>query len=93
MKYTPDASGKFAGQSAYGYRSIADFVKAAASVNSGDMTSADWNEGLASAAATAPVTAVLEAGRLSLDRGSIPISIHYDSSSKIASGVPTSVGA
>ena len=26
MKYTPDAQGKFAGQNAYGYRSIALFI-------------------------------------------------------------------
>jgi D-galacturonate reductase len=92
MKYTPDASGRFAGQSAYGYRSIADFVKAAAAVNSGASTAADWDQGLATAATTAHVTAILEAGRMSLDRGSIPVNIHYPSSVGRLGGLPDSVG-
>ncbi|MEP4078529.1 Gfo/Idh/MocA family protein [Haloferula sp.] len=81
MKYTPDASGHFAGRSAYGYRSIADFVEAAASVNSGASESKDWDHQLATAATTATVTAILEAGRRSLDKGSTPVGIHYDHSS------------
>lgn len=88
MKYTPDANGRFAGQSAYGYRSIADFVKAAASVNSGSTSAADWDHQLATAATTAAVTAILEAGRRSLDNRSTPVAINYDSSSDL----PASVG-
>ncbi|CAI5536741.1 unnamed protein product, partial [Closterium sp. Naga37s-1] len=41
MKYTPDATGRFAGQLGYGYRSIAEFVTAAQCINSKKMTVAD----------------------------------------------------
>ncbi len=80
MKYTPDTEGRFAGQRGYGYRSIADFVRAANSVNGGETAAADWDNRLASAASTLPVTAILEAGRRSLDNGGATISIdaRYD---------------
>ncbi|MGE9271150.1 MAG: Gfo/Idh/MocA family protein [Verrucomicrobiales bacterium] len=77
MKYTPDASGRFAGQSGYGYRSISDFVEAARSVNDGVTQVTDWDGHLATARGTVQVTAILEAGRRSLDRGSVPIEIGY----------------
>ncbi len=92
MKYTPDASGRFAGQSGYGYQSIADFVKATASVNAQASTPADWDGRLATAATTAAVTAVLEAGRASLDAGSVPIRIHYEPGRPDADAVPVSLG-
>ena len=69
MKYTPDAEGHFAGQQGYGYQSIADFVTAASSVKAGESTPTDWDKRLATAATTLPVTAILEAGRKSLDGG------------------------
>ena len=69
MKYTPDATGAFAGQDAYGYRSIADFVTAAAAVQSGDAVPDDFRGKLALIDDTLPVTAILEAGRMSLDTG------------------------
>lgn len=72
MKYTPDAEGFFAGQGGYGYRSIADFVGAAASINSGCATPTSFDHKLATVQTTIPVTAILEAGRTSLDqRGAI----------------------
>lgn len=92
MKYTPDASGRFAGRSAYGYASIADFVKAATSVNAGESTASDWDDQFATVATTAGVTAILEAGRRSLDAGSTPIEIHYDSSRPEATASPVSIG-
>jgi D-galacturonate reductase len=73
MKYTPDADGRFAGQHGYGYRSIADFVHAALSVNAGHTTAAHWHTRLATAATTLPVTAILEAGRKSLDQNGATI--------------------
>lgn len=92
MKYTPDAAGRFAGQSAYGYRSISDFVEAAASVNAGETTATDWDGRLATAATTTAVTAILEAGRASLDAGSGPVGINYESRSQCAGDAPTSIG-
>jgi D-galacturonate reductase len=77
MKYTPSAEGRFAGQSAYGYRSIADFVEAATSVRSGATAPADWLSKLATIQETLPVTTILEAGRRSLDNGGQRVRIVY----------------
>ncbi|MFT5524064.1 MAG: D-galacturonate reductase [Pirellulaceae bacterium] len=68
MKYTPDADGYFAGQSGYGYRSIEDFVEAAICIREGKSTVGSFNGKLATLADTVLVTAILEAGRRSLDR-------------------------
>jgi D-galacturonate reductase len=75
MKYRPDADGNFAGQSGYGYQSIAAFVGAVGSINSGDTTAKDWEHRLASAKQTLAVTQILEAGRKSLDAGGAMVAI------------------
>lgn len=67
MKYTPDADGRFAGQAGYGYRSIEDFIDAATSIREGHAVAKDYRGKLATAEETALVTAILEAGRQSLD--------------------------
>jgi len=72
MKYTPYEGGRFAGQLAYGFRSVECFVRAAAA---GDVLGA----GLATAAHTLQGTAVLEAGRRSLDSGGRAVRILYAS--------------
>lgn len=56
FRYTPDANGRFAGQSSYGYQSIADFILGK-------------RENLATIETTRNTTAILEAGRQSLDTG------------------------
>merc|ERR1711865_222730 len=65
MKYTPSASGHFAGQQGYGYRSLEIFVEAAEACNSKDSSPAKCTqEGvLATIDSTVCVTAMLEAGR------------------------------
>lgn len=77
MKYEPGADGRFAGQSGYGYRSIADFVEAARAIRAGEATAADFEGSLATIAETAVTTAVLEAGRRSLDNDGAAVSIEY----------------
>jgi D-galacturonate reductase len=77
MKYTPDSKGNFNGQQGYGYRSIADFLDAAISMRKGETDACDWNQKLATVHDTFQVTAILEAGRLSLDHGSGGIFIKY----------------
>lgn len=79
-RYTPDANGYFAGQTGYGYISIARFIEAAAAVNSGTKNIAYYEqEGvLALASKTLAVTAILQAGRLSLDKGGAAVDIAYD---------------
>jgi D-galacturonate reductase len=56
FRYTPDANGRFAGQSSYGYQSIADFILGK-------------RETLATIETTRHTTAILESGRKSLDTG------------------------
>jgi D-galacturonate reductase len=78
MKYTPDADGYFAGQSGYGYRSIEDFVEAAAAIRAGESTVESFEGKLATVKGTSLVTAVLQAGRRSLDDGGRVYQIDYD---------------
>lgn len=69
MKYTPGTDGEFAGQAGYGYRSIEAFVDAVLQLNQGDCQPGDFASRLALAGDTLFVTAILEAGRRSLDSG------------------------
>lgn len=75
MKYRPNADGDFAGQTGYGYQSIADFIAAVRSIRDGRTTVADWEHRLASVRQTLPVTQILEAGRISLDDGGKTVTI------------------
>lgn len=77
MKYTP-SNGFFAGQRGYGYLSFEAFVDACAAINAGLARAADFDASLATVATTALTTAMLEAGRLSLDAGGKPIEILYE---------------
>jgi D-galacturonate reductase len=77
MKYTPDAQGYFSGQSGYGYRSIEAFVDAVAQVRGGTARPEDFRGGLATVDDTVLVTAILEAGRRSLNTGGQPHQIEY----------------
>jgi D-galacturonate reductase len=67
MKYTPDADGYFVGQTGYGYRSIEAFVNAVQSIQVGAAAPADYEGRLATIGSTQSMTAILEAGRRSLD--------------------------
>ena len=78
MKYAPDADGRFAGQDGYGYRSIADFVDAAVRIRAGTASTEDFNGKLATINDTIACTAILEAGRRSLDAGGKVIHFKYD---------------
>jgi D-galacturonate reductase len=87
MKYTPDAQGYFSGQSGYGYRSIEAFVDAVEQIRSGLATPIDFRGGLATVDDTVLVTAILEAGRRSLDSGGLPHQIEYATGKAIALSV------
>ncbi|KAG2442217.1 hypothetical protein HYH02_009701 [Chlamydomonas schloesseri] len=84
MRYTPDASGRFAGQSGYGFVSIARFLAAAADVNAGRRSvEGVRREGeLAVLCDTVAVTAILHAGRLSLDCGGAPVRLEWGDDGK-----------
>eukprot|EP01039_Chlorochromonas_danica_P007292 gene7292-8069_t len=76
MKYTP-TDGKFSGQLGYGYRSFESFLRAVQAINQGKATPSDYKHTLASLTSTYRTTAILEAGRRSLDLGR-PVKITYD---------------
>lgn len=80
MKYTPNPQGYFAGQLGYGVRSIENFVDAAVTLNSGSCTIEDYDKAgsIATVGTTMQGTAILEAGRRSLDCDGRPMSIVYE---------------
>ena len=68
MKYSPSESGHFDGQRGYGYISIEKFIDAARGVNQGQNVPSEFdNHGLPTIRNTVLTTAILNAGRISLD--------------------------
>lgn len=78
MRYTPDAKGRFVGQAGYGYRSFECFIDAVQDIRNGSATPSDFDGELPTAASTLQGTAILEAGRLSLDNKGASFNIIYD---------------
>ncbi|KAJ3078872.1 hypothetical protein HK102_004184, partial [Quaeritorhiza haematococci] len=86
MRYTPDAAGFYAGQNGYGHLSIEKWAQACLDIKQGKRSVRDYVEGggsnggarvsdLATIDETAIVTAILEAGRKSLDLGGVPVAV------------------
>lgn len=68
MRYAPDEDGNFNGQTGYGYISMEKFVDGCRAVNSGVLKPEDLDKkGLPTLANTIATTAILEAGRRSID--------------------------
>ncbi|KAI0199005.1 hypothetical protein F4808DRAFT_433840 [Astrocystis sublimbata] len=68
MKYAPDEEGNFNGQGGYGYVSFEKFIDGCQAVNNGSLKPADLDaRGLPTLANTIATTAILEAGRRSID--------------------------
>jgi D-galacturonate reductase len=68
MRYAPDEEGNFGGQAGYGYVSFEKFVDGVVAVNDGRVTVEDLDRrGLPTLKNTVVTTAILEAGRRSLD--------------------------
>jgi D-galacturonate reductase len=68
MRYAPDEDGNFNGQSGYGYVSFEKFVDGCRSVNARELKPADLDaKGLPTLRNTIATTAILEAGRRSID--------------------------
>lgn len=87
MKYTP-TNGRFSGQGSYGVKSFENFIDACRAVNSGASKPNDFDDGsLATVHTTMQGTAILEAGRRSLDADSQPMDILYEGDS----GEPTGI--
>jgi D-galacturonate reductase len=78
MKYTP-TNGYFSGQSSYGVKSFENFIDACQACNEGSKKPDDFNDGsIATVHTTLQGTAILEAGRLSLDADGQPMDLIYD---------------
>jgi len=83
MKYTPDERGCFAGQLGYGYRSVEDFLRGALDLRAGGSKRDEWDSRLATAAKTLQGSAILEAGRRSLDAGGRVVNIVYENDTSL----------
>lgn len=73
MRYTPNDRGEFSGQQAYGYQSFQQWVEACSGRNKDPHSSISSQ--LALMDRTIANTAILEAGRRSLDAGGLPIQL------------------
>ncbi len=70
MKYAPDEEGNFNGQTGYGYISFEKFVDAVTALKERRVTLEELDaRGLPTLKNTVATTAILEAGRRSLDEG------------------------
>jgi D-galacturonate reductase len=70
MRYAPDEEGNFNGQSGYGYVSFEKFIDAVTKLNNKEVTLEELDgRGLPTLGNTVMTTAILEAGRRSLDEG------------------------
>jgi D-galacturonate reductase len=87
MKYTP-TDGKFSGQQGYGYRSFEAFIDAVNEIRSGAAVPSDFHGKLATLDKCFRTTAILEAGRLSLDSNRT-VKILYEN--ELDSILPTSL--
>ncbi|KAK5063218.1 hypothetical protein LTR84_005295 [Exophiala bonariae] len=76
MRYAPDEEGNFNGQSGYGYVSFEKFIDAVTGLNEGKISLVDLDKrGLPTLANTVYTTAILEAGRRSLDENGRTVEI------------------
>ncbi|KAL4943020.1 hypothetical protein BDV06DRAFT_235040 [Aspergillus oleicola] len=70
MKYAPDEEGNFGGQTGYGYVSFEKFIDAVTALNEGRVTLEELDKRpLPTLGNTIATTAILHAGRVSLDEG------------------------
>lgn len=82
IRNKPDSRGRYVGQSGYGYISFEQFVDAATAVRNGQARPEDFDTELPTGASTVQVTAILEAGRLSLDEARL-VAILYDADGNV----------
>ncbi|KYK61606.1 putative D-galacturonic acid reductase [Drechmeria coniospora] len=70
MRYAPDEDGNFDGRTGYGYISIEKFVDGCRAINAGEVTASELDaKSLPTLRNTIATTAILEAGRRSIDEG------------------------
>jgi len=82
------ATGLFSGQRCYGYISFESFIAAASECAHGKAQASEFNQTLPTLETTVCATAILEAGRRSLDHGGQPMRLVYgDENSCIPLGI------
>jgi len=72
------SGGKFVGQNTYGYQSFEAFIDAVAEVNSGRKKVSDFDAVIPTLSTIVGTTAIMEAGRRSLDEGGRPYELVYE---------------
>eukprot|EP01059_Diplonema_ambulator_P007103 TRINITY_DN16632_c0_g1_i1.p1 TRINITY_DN16632_c0_g1~~TRINITY_DN16632_c0_g1_i1.p1 ORF type:complete len:420 (+),score=142.14 TRINITY_DN16632_c0_g1_i1:34-1293(+) len=85
IRNKPDAQGRYCGRNGYGYLSFESFVEAATAINNGEMKVTDYDFDLPTGRSTLKMTAILEAGRISLDEKGREVTIVYDEAGDPAS--------
>jgi D-galacturonate reductase len=84
MRYAPDEEGNFNGQSGYGYVSFEKFIDGVTAVNEGRVSLEQLDKrGLPTLRNTVLTTAILEAGRRSLDEGNRLVEIFVGEGDKV----------
>jgi len=78
IRNVPDTRGRYCGQAGYGYVSFERFVRAAREINEGTASAADFDLDLPTGRVTEVVTAILEAGRISLDNSCCQVRLVYN---------------
>ena len=78
IRNVADSKGRYCGQSGYGYVSFERFVRAAREINEGKTVSGDYDDDLPTGRVTEAVTAILEAGRMSLDNAGAKVTLVYN---------------
>jgi len=87
MRYIPNGQGEFAGQLGYGYVSFERFVDAVNKIHGGAQP-VDFNKSdLATAENILFNTAILEAGRKSLDNGGCRVNIVYNDDGSLSTAI------
>ena len=82
IRNVPDTKGRYCGQAGYGYVSFERFVRAARQVNDGTANPDQFDDELPTGRVTEAVTAILEAGRISIDNDGCKVLLIYDSDKK-----------
>lgn len=78
IRNVPDTKGRYCGQAGYGYVSFERFVRACNEINAGWRKPEDFDGELPTGNTTLLVTALLEAGRRSLDEGGRDVKFIYE---------------
>ena len=78
IRNKPDNNGNYCSQNCYGYISFEKFVRAAKEINDGLKKPQDFDDELPTGNVTMLMTAILEAGRISLDNDNKAVLFQYD---------------